>query len=357
MNFNTSTNFREMITFSLLTGQNISISKEDPFTESELKFLDLISYITKNTKIYISNRKCKLDFKPGSIESEYAEDNHFDCGSYRAISYYVEPLIVLGLFSKNQLELKLKGITNDNIDLSIDLMRNALVPLLKEYYNDEVSIDLKALQKGFRPSANGLVYIRVTGIKHNLPALKILSTKRLIKRVRGNAIAGKVSSQFLGRMISTVREHLNDYIPDVWVYSELIKNSPDRFYGVSLYTNNYLVSEYFYDETTESENISPEDIAKVAISRLLDEVEKASELCSTSFQSLLLVLMALGDRDVNAIVMGRLSDYAIWTLRLIKKFFNVEFKFKDHIKENSTTNYVIVSCVGCKLKNRNTELN
>ena len=309
MNFTTSTNFREMITFSLLTGQNTSIHKEEPFNEGELKFLDLMSYVTKNTKIYISNRKCKLDFKPGSIESEFNEDDQFDCGAYRAISYFLEPLIILGLFSKNQMELKLKGITHDNIDVSVDLYRNALAPMLKEFYNEEVSLDIKVIQKGFRPSANGLVSVRVGAVKHNLPALKLLSTKKLIKRIRGNAVAGKVSSQFLGRIISTVREQFNDFIPDVWVYSELIKNSPDRFYGVSLYTNNFLVSEYFYDETNQDANITPEDIARVAINRLLDEIEKASELCSTSFQSLLLILMALGDKDVNAIVMGRLSDY------------------------------------------------
>lgn len=357
MNFSTSNNFREMVTFAVLTGQNISINKPEKFTSSELKFLDLISFVTKNTKIYITNKKCKLDLKPGSIECDHGEDDVFDCGSSRAISYFVEPLIVLGLFSKNQIELKLKGITNDNIDLSIDLMRNALAPMLKEYYSDTVSMDIKVLQRGFRPGANGLVSFRVGAIKKYLPALKLLNTKKLIKRIRGNALAGKVSSQFLGRIISTVRDQFNDYIPDVWVYSELIKNSPDRFYGVSLYTNNFLVSEYFYDETVEQDAISPEEVSKIAVNRLLDEIEKASELCSTSFQSLILTLMALGDKDVNAIVMGRLSDYSIWTLRLLKKFFNVEFKFKDHVKENSTTNYVIASCVGCKLHNRNTELN
>lgn len=356
MNFTTANNFREMITFSLLTGQNISINKVEPFADSELRFLDLVSFVTKNTKIYISNKKCKLDFKPGSIESEYGEDDIFDCGPHRAISYYLEPLIIMGIFSKKQLEIKLKGITHDNIDLSVDLMRNALLYMLKEYYEGAIYMELKTFQKGFRPSANGLVYFKVSAIKKNLPALKQLSTKPLIKRIRGNAIAGKVSSQFLGRIISTVREHFNDFIPDVWVYSELIKNSPDRFYGVSLSTNNHLVSEYFYDETNEEENITPEDIAKVAINRLLDEIENASELCSTSFQSLILTLMALGDKDVNAIVLGRLSDYSIWTLRLLKKFFNVEFKFKDTVKENSVTNYVIASCVGCKLQNRNTEL-
>ena len=44
--------------------------------------------------------------------------------------YYIELFILLGLFSKDSLELNFKGITNDNIDLSIDSIKNGLVPLL-----------------------------------------------------------------------------------------------------------------------------------------------------------------------------------------------------------------------------------
>ena len=48
-------------------------------------------------------------------------------------------------------------------------------------------------------------------------------------------------------MISKTREIFNDYIPDVWVFSELVKNNSDRFYGLSLYTNNNIVQDYCFD--------------------------------------------------------------------------------------------------------------
>lgn len=46
----------------------------------------------------------------------------------------------------------------------------------------------------------------------------------LIKRIRGTAIASKVSLDFINKMINKTREIFNDYIPDVWIYSELVKN-------------------------------------------------------------------------------------------------------------------------------------
>lgn len=43
----------------------------------------------------------------------------FDCGLERAISYYLEPIMILSLFGKANLKIILKGITNDEIDLSV----------------------------------------------------------------------------------------------------------------------------------------------------------------------------------------------------------------------------------------------
>lgn len=51
------------------------------------------------------------------------------------------------------------------------------------------------------------------------------------------AVSSKVSTNFLNEMISKSREIFNDYIPDVWIFSELVKNNNDRFYGLSLFTN------------------------------------------------------------------------------------------------------------------------
>ncbi len=54
----------------------------------------------------------------------------FECGVDRSLVYYLEPLILLGLYCKDTLEISLRGITNDNIDTSIDCIRNGLIPLL-----------------------------------------------------------------------------------------------------------------------------------------------------------------------------------------------------------------------------------
>lgn len=50
-----------------------------------------------------------------------------------------------------------------------------------------------------------------------------MTTTQNYKKIRGSAFGGKVSPQFLNRMISACREVLNSYLPDVWVYSDLAK--------------------------------------------------------------------------------------------------------------------------------------
>lgn len=54
----------------------------------------------------------------------------FDCGKDRSVTYFIEGLIILGLFSKDSIEMTFNGITNDNIDISIDCIWNGLVPLI-----------------------------------------------------------------------------------------------------------------------------------------------------------------------------------------------------------------------------------
>lgn len=50
----------------------------------------------------------KLKFKPGIVMG--GRNLVHDCGLTRSIGYFLEPLIVLGLFAKKPLSIKLKGI-------------------------------------------------------------------------------------------------------------------------------------------------------------------------------------------------------------------------------------------------------
>ncbi len=357
MQFNTKNNFRHMITFSLLTGHNITINADEPFEDYELNFLDLISLVTKNSKIFMSSKNRTLNFKPGTIELDSRTESTFDCGTTRAISYYIEPLIILGLFSREQLSLSLSGITNESIDLSIDAMKDALLPYLKACYPEHFNCEIKIVERGFRPSGKGLVNFTIRAIKRTLPNIMLAVNKNPIKRIRGIAIASKTSAQFLGQMISRTRQIFNDYIPDVWVYSVLVKNSPDHYYGVSLHTNTHLTSEFCYDALTEAKNRpSPEVVAEQACLRMLDEIMFSSNMVTTSFQGLMFVLMAVGDAKLSSINVGRVSEHSIVIIRLLKKFFNVEFEFKDLLSGNENDKSVTARCIGAGLLNRTSEL-
>lgn len=58
-------------------------------------------------------------YKPGVIIG--GKVSH-DCGTSRAIGYFLEPLIALGPFSKNPMNITLNGITNDNVDISVSTL-------------------------------------------------------------------------------------------------------------------------------------------------------------------------------------------------------------------------------------------
>lgn len=84
--------------------------------------------------------------------------------------------------------------------------------------------ELNVVERGFRPVGEGKVLFKVYSIKKSLNPIISNNKKILVKRVRGTAIASKVSLDFINKMINKTREILNDYIPDVWIYSELVKN-------------------------------------------------------------------------------------------------------------------------------------
>lgn len=58
----------------------------------------------------------RLSFIPGITTNNMGEEFEFDCGRDRAIGYYLEPLLLLSLFGKTDLNVTLLGYTNDELD-------------------------------------------------------------------------------------------------------------------------------------------------------------------------------------------------------------------------------------------------
>lgn len=82
----------------------------------------------------------------------------------------METTIILGIFNKNEFRIKFTGITNDNIDLTVDAFKDSLIPLLHKLFSNEFKIDLKILERGFRNNGNGVVTLEVHPIKRTLSA-------------------------------------------------------------------------------------------------------------------------------------------------------------------------------------------
>jgi len=120
LTFMSPTNFRQIILCSTLSERPVLIDKlhisEDPpgIKQWENKFLQLVAQISTHCKYEISSTGCAIKYYPGIITNNNGQQIQFDCGNFRNLTYFLEPVIVLALFGKSSLSLNLLGITNDD---------------------------------------------------------------------------------------------------------------------------------------------------------------------------------------------------------------------------------------------------
>ncbi|KAL0377507.1 UNVERIFIED_CONTAM: putative RNA 3'-terminal phosphate cyclase-like protein [Sesamum radiatum] len=310
----------------------------------EVSFLRLLEKVSDDCVVEINETGTKLKYKPGIVMS----GRHLvhDCGTSRSIGYFLEPLVVLGLFGKKPLSIRLKGITNDSKDPSVDTFRSTTLPMLKQFGVPSEGLDLKIESRGVPPHGGGQVILSV-------PIVDSL----------------KVSSQFENTMIHAARGIFNRLLPDVHIFTdhkagEQAGKSPG--YGISLYAEttsgcvistdtavSYARGEDEGELEDEKKELSPPgDVGEEIASALLGEIEQGGVVDSTH-QGLLFLLCALCPQDVSKVRVGKLAPYAIEVLRHIRDFLGVKFV----IKPDPSTETVILKCVGCGLKNLSRKYN
>jgi len=278
-------------------------------------------------------------FKPGFLIG--GKVSH-DCGTSRALGYFLEALILIAPFGRDPLDATLNGVTNhlNNLDISVDLFRVVTLPLLRHFGLVE-GLEFKITKRGSYPNGGGLVELKCPIIKVINP-VNILDEGQ-IKRIRGISYTAKVSTQYSNRMINTAKGLLLDYTGDVYVYSDHYKGkdaggSPG--YGISLVaetTTGCLLSS----ELMGRGGINPEDLAIETAQHLLQEILRGG-CCDTPNQSMMLLFMALSTEDVSKIRIGKLTPYTMEFLRNILSFFGIKF----NITPDQETKTIILSCVG-----------
>ncbi|KAL2458532.1 putative RNA 3'-terminal phosphate cyclase-like protein [Abeliophyllum distichum] len=303
--------------------------------------LRLIEKVSDDCHVEINETGTKLKYKPGIVMG--GRNLVHDCGVSRSIGYFLEPLIVLGLFGKKPLTIRLNGITNDSKDPSVDTFKSATLPMLKRFRVPPEGLELKIESRGVPPHGGGEIILSIPIVQDSLKAISWID-EGMVKRIRGISFSTRVSVQFENTMIHAARGILNHLLPDLYIFTDhevgpQAGKSPG--YGITLVaetTSGCFISadtvvsyasgkEDGMDDEENKELSPPEDVGEQITSMLLGEIEQEGVVDSTH-QGLLFLLCALCPQDVSKVRVGQLVPHGIEVLRHIRDFLGVKFVIK-----------------------------
>lgn len=276
-------------------------------------------------------------YRPGTILGGSIE---FDCGQERAISYFLEPVLILAPLSKFAFKLTLTGLTATTEDTSIDIFRTVYLKLLGKFgVND--GLDLKIVKRGSPPLGGGEVHF-------SCPVLTSLSCVDLsdagrIKKIRGIAAVTRISPQTSNRLVESCRSLLNTFIPDIYIYADVYKGDEAGLspgFGISLVAESTTGAMVHSDRIGEAGS-TPEDVGKKASKVLLTEIAKGG-FVSSKANWFMLILMSLTVDHLNRVTFGTLGETDYTLIDNIKSLLGVSFK----IKRPSASSALYLSCIG-----------
>jgi len=327
---------RQRLVLSTLTGKPIKITKirhreDDPgIKEAEAGFIRLMDKLTNGSRIEVSETGTTLMYQPGVLIGGKIEH---DCSLERGIGYTLEPLLAMGPFCKNPLHVTLKGITNNEIDPSVDLVKASGLPVLKRFLLIDDGLELKIQKRGVAPGGGGQVLFKCP-VRKQIRPIQVTDQGK-IKRIRGVAWAVRVSPAVANRVVEAAKGPLLKFLPDIYIYTDHYtgaNSGKSPGFGLTLTaettTGAFLSADICSSPPGGSPTV-PEDLGAEGARRLLEEVYRGG-CVDSSMQALSVLLMSLGPADVSKCVMGPLSPYTVKFLRHTRDFLDLIFKLETY---------------------------
>ena len=170
-----------------MSGRAVSIrdirtsSTEPGLSKAEIGLIKLLELLSNGTKAKINVTGTQLKLIPGIIHNGDGLDLEFECPNERSISYYLECIIPICLFGKVPLTLTLRGVTNNEIDPSIDSIKEVLLPFLSKFGVEGAY--LKINKRGLFDKSSGEVVLFLPNLKE-LQSVDFIDPGK-VKRIRG----------------------------------------------------------------------------------------------------------------------------------------------------------------------------
>ncbi|XP_003395162.2 RNA 3'-terminal phosphate cyclase-like protein [Bombus terrestris] len=345
---------RYRLLLSTLSGKpvritNIRVKDDDPgVKEYEVSFIRLLDKITNGSRIELNETGTNLYYNPGLL---YGGELEHDCSVQRGIGYYLEGIMILAPFCKKAVDIKLKGITNNTIDPSVDRLKACAVPILKKFLSGDNEVIFTINKRGAAPLGGGEIKFRCPPSR-NLRSIQFQNSG-MVKRIRGTACSIRVSPAIANRIVESAKGILLNFLPDVYIHTDHCKGASSGKspgFGVTLSaettTDVIFGGEAFSPlMTAASLPCVPEDIGKEAAMKLVDEIYR-NGCVDSAFQAMTAMFMALGKKDISKVVTGPLSPAMIQFLRDLRDFFGIVFKIEPFKEEDEILEQVVLTCIG-----------
>lgn len=205
LRFRGCTQFRQRIVFATLAHRKLRIDgirdkDEAPgLRDFEANFLRLIEKLTNGCRIEINETGTMLKYSPGWITGGSFEH---DCGTGRSIGWFLEGILPLMPFGKKAVNAVFTGITNDDADLTVDMIKSIHLPTMTHFGVSE-GLKLDILARGCPPLGGGRVTLSCPVVRE-LKAIS-LTDEGFIKRIRGLTYSCKVSPHMDNRIVEAAR--------------------------------------------------------------------------------------------------------------------------------------------------------
>mmetsp|Transcript_76361 Transcript_76361/g.223942 ORF Transcript_76361/g.223942 Transcript_76361/m.223942 type:complete len:381 (-) Transcript_76361:98-1240(-) len=359
---------RQRLCLATVSGRPVIISgirpqdEEPGLRDFEASFVRLLDKLCDGADISIDETGTTLRYRPGQIIG--GQGLVHNCPPSRGLTYFLEGLLLLAPLAKQPVSIRLRGMTNGGPDPTCDTFRTATLPLLAKFGLSEQLV-FKVLKRGAPPGAGGEVLFSCPTLKTITP-MELLDEGK-VKRVRGVAYTTRVSPQFAARMVDAARGVLNDYLPDVWIYTDPSKGAAtgeSPGYGLSLVAETITRGLKSADATAdlsaksadsgadkeadEGDMGTPEGVGLIAARRLLAEIN-LDGVVDTAHQALILYFLSLGEEiRPSKVRLSKLSPAAAQMLRHIRDFLGVAFQIREDQGDGDT---VVLSCLGAGIAN------
>lgn len=164
-----SSYLRQRLIQSTLSGKSLKVIEirnnddEPGLREFEVSLVRLLDKITNGTIIELNETGTTLFYQPGLLNGGTF---HHDCSLQRGIGkmlevskwrystrtiflgYYLEVLLMLGVFCKTPLNVTLRGVTNNTLDPSVDHLKASGLSTLRKFLLDDEGLDIKIVNRG-----------------------------------------------------------------------------------------------------------------------------------------------------------------------------------------------------------------